>query len=57
MILWYFLHCPLPFREQVERNLTFLGFLVMENKLKIETTPIIRELKDANIRTIMVTGK
>lgn len=43
-------------REQVERNLTFLGFLVLENRLKPETTPIIHQLLDANIRTIMVTG-
>ncbi|XP_076085924.1 polyamine-transporting ATPase 13A3-like isoform X2 [Mytilus galloprovincialis] len=43
-------------REQVERDLTFLGFLVMENKLKPETTAVIQELKEADIRTIMVTG-
>jgi len=28
----------------------------MENKLKPQTTPVIQELRDANIRTIMVTG-
>ncbi|KAK3088339.1 hypothetical protein FSP39_017880 [Pinctada imbricata] len=43
-------------REQVERALTFLGFLVMENRLKPETTPVIKNLKESNIRTIMVTG-
>ncbi|XP_022343828.2 polyamine-transporting ATPase 13A3-like isoform X2 [Crassostrea virginica] len=43
-------------REQVEKNLNFLGLLVMENKLKPETTPVINELKEANIRCIMVTG-
>lgn len=43
-------------REQVERGLTFLGLIVMENRLKPETTPIIKNLKAANIRTIMVTG-
>ncbi|XP_062598964.1 polyamine-transporting ATPase 13A3-like, partial [Saccostrea cucullata] len=43
-------------REQVERNLTFLGFLVLENRLKPETTPIIHKLLDADIRTVMVTG-
>ena len=36
--------------------MTFLGLVVMENKLKIETTPIIEQLNDANIKTIMVTG-
>lgn len=43
-------------RDQVECNLTFLGLLIMENRLKPETTPIIRKLKKADIRTIMVTG-
>ncbi|XP_033763289.1 probable cation-transporting ATPase 13A3 [Pecten maximus] len=43
-------------REQVEKNLTFLGLLVMENRLKPETTPVIQDLKEANIRTVMVTG-
>ena len=40
----------------MEGDLTFLGLVVMENKLKIETTPIIEQLNDANIKTIMVTG-
>ena len=44
------------YREQVECDLTFLGLLVMENRLKPETTPVIRQLSEANIRTIMVTG-
>ncbi|XP_076452131.1 polyamine-transporting ATPase 13A3-like isoform X2 [Babylonia areolata] len=43
-------------REQVECDLTFLGLLVMENRLKPETTPIIHKLLEASIRTIMVTG-
>ncbi|XP_070207558.1 polyamine-transporting ATPase 13A3-like isoform X2 [Littorina saxatilis] len=43
-------------REQVECDLTFLGLLVMENRLKPETTPVIHQLAEANIRTIMVTG-
>ncbi len=46
----------LPRRDQVERDLTFLGLLVMENRLKPETTPIIFKLKQAAIRTVMVTG-
>ncbi len=45
------------FRDQVEKDLTFLGLLVMENRLKPETTPIIRQLKEAAIRTVMVTGR
>lgn len=43
-------------REDVESNLVFLGLLVMENRLKPETNPIIKKLKKANIRTVMVTG-
>uniref|UniRef100_T1IVD7 Cation-transporting ATPase n=1 Tax=Strigamia maritima TaxID=126957 RepID=T1IVD7_STRMM len=43
-------------REQVECNLNFLGLLVMENRLKPETTPIIQMLQKANIRSVMVTG-
>ena len=29
----------------------------MKNSLKPETTPVISVLKNANIRTVMVTGK
>nr|XP_053627607.1 polyamine-transporting ATPase 13A3-like [Cherax quadricarinatus] len=43
-------------RDEVECNLEFLGLLVMENRLKSETTPIISQLHMAKIRTIMVTG-
>lgn len=43
-------------REEVETNLTFLGLLVMENRLKAETTSIIQTVKRANIRTVMITG-
>ena len=43
-------------REDVEVGLTFLGLIVMENRLKPETTGIISQLRNANIRTVMVTG-
>ena len=43
-------------RTEVECDLTFLGFLIMQNTLKPESEPVIRELSDANIRTVMVTG-
>ncbi|KAL5013801.1 hypothetical protein ScPMuIL_008071 [Solemya velum] len=43
-------------REQVEKDLIFLGLVVMENRLKPETTPVISELNKVNIRTVMVTG-
>lgn len=43
-------------REEVECDLEFLGLLVMENRLKAETTEVITQLHQANIKTIMVTG-
>ncbi|XP_006819618.1 polyamine-transporting ATPase 13A3-like [Saccoglossus kowalevskii] len=43
-------------RTEVECELIFLGLLIMQNTLKPETTPIIQQLKKANIRTVMVTG-
>lgn len=43
-------------REDLEKNLTFLGLLVMGNMLKPETTEIIQILTKANIRCVMVTG-
>ncbi|XP_063965726.1 polyamine-transporting ATPase 13A3-like isoform X1 [Lytechinus pictus] len=43
-------------RTEVECNLTFIGLLIMQNALKPVTTEIIKQLNDANIRTVMVTG-
>ncbi|XP_030042006.1 polyamine-transporting ATPase 13A2 isoform X2 [Microcaecilia unicolor] len=43
-------------RDSVESGMTFLGFLVMRNVLKLETTPVIHLLRNADIRTVMVTG-
>ncbi|XP_041130414.1 polyamine-transporting ATPase 13A2-like isoform X1 [Polyodon spathula] len=43
-------------RERVESGMVFLGFLVMRNLLKPETRPVIAMLRNANIRTVMVTG-
>lgn len=44
-------------REDVEAGLIFLGLIIMENRLKPETTGIISMLRNASIRTIMVTGE
>ncbi|XP_046387712.1 polyamine-transporting ATPase 13A3-like [Ischnura elegans] len=49
-------HAQKAKRDQMEKDLIFLGFLIMENKLKPESTPVIHELKDASIRCVMVTG-
>jgi len=43
-------------REEVETDLTFLGLIVLENRLKPETKGVIQVLKNADIRSIMVTG-
>jgi cation-transporting ATPase 13A2 len=43
-------------REQVEADLTFLGFIVFENKLKPTTAPVITTLSNAQIRQVMCTG-
>ncbi|XP_025038282.2 putative cation-transporting ATPase 13A5 isoform X1 [Pelodiscus sinensis] len=43
-------------REKLESNLTFLGLLIMENRLKAETKPVLEELSAARIRSVMVTG-
>ena len=42
--------------DSVESDLELIGLIIFENKLKPETTPVIRELNEANIRTVMVTG-
>ncbi|KAL3182625.1 hypothetical protein MRX96_034540 [Rhipicephalus microplus] len=43
-------------RLQVENDLTFLGFLIMQNMLKPDATPVIGTLHGAQIRCVMVTG-
>ncbi|KAM4693459.1 putative cation-transporting ATPase 13A4 isoform 2-T2 [Discoglossus pictus] len=43
-------------RDEMESDLIFLGLLIMENRLKPETNPVLQELTSANIRTVMVTG-
>ncbi|RNA15084.1 putative cation-transporting ATPase 13A3 isoform X2 [Brachionus plicatilis] len=43
-------------RDAVEKDLEFYGLLIMQNKIKPETTPVINELKSAAISTVMVTG-
>lgn len=43
-------------RDEAESGLTFVGFIIFENKLKPSTTPVIEELEKANIRKVMCTG-
>jgi cation-transporting ATPase 13A3/4/5 len=48
--------CQKVGRELVEKKLTFLGLLVMQNKLKPATAGVISKLREASIRPVMVTG-
>lgn len=43
-------------RDEIESDLTFLGLLVMENKLKPQTIGVIETLQRCEVRTIMATG-
>lgn len=43
-------------RENAEKDLDFNGFEVFENKLKPETVPAIKTLKDAGITVVIITG-
>ncbi|XP_071946227.1 polyamine-transporting ATPase 13A3-like isoform X2 [Antedon mediterranea] len=43
-------------RSEVENDLTFLGLLILQNMLKPQSTQVINQLREADIRTVMVTG-
>lgn len=43
-------------REDAEKDLNFLGFIVFENKLKSTTTAAMVQLNEAAIRSVMCTG-
>jgi magnesium-transporting ATPase (P-type) len=43
-------------RDEIEHGLTFLGFLIMENRLKPESTGVLSNLKECEINSIMATG-
>lgn len=43
-------------RQDIEKDLRFLGLLTLGNLLKPETIPVIDTLNKASIRSIMVTG-
>lgn len=43
-------------RDKVESELEFLGFVILENRLKPDSEKVIQILNDAHIRTVMVTG-
>lgn len=43
-------------RDVIENNMEFLGLIIMQNKIKKETAGVLRDLHQAHIRTLMVTG-
>ncbi|XP_046432017.1 polyamine-transporting ATPase 13A3 isoform X1 [Neodiprion fabricii] len=43
-------------RESAETDLNFLAFVILENRLKPGTSPVIKLLNEACIKTVMVTG-
>ncbi|XP_053566183.1 polyamine-transporting ATPase 13A3 [Bombina bombina] len=43
-------------RDAIENNMTFLGLIIMQNKLKDETPGVLEDLRKAKIRMVMVTG-
>lgn len=44
-------------REDAEKDLTLLGLLVMENRLKKDSAGVVAGLREACVRCIMVTGE
>ncbi|OBA19758.1 hypothetical protein METBIDRAFT_12805 [Metschnikowia bicuspidata var. bicuspidata NRRL YB-4993] len=45
-----------PDRLDAEKNLSFSGFIIFENKLKSSTKGTLKQLRDAKIRSVMCTG-
>ena len=43
-------------RQVVESDMQFLGFLILQNKMKLATPGVINELRLAHIRSVMITG-
>ncbi|VDN45643.1 unnamed protein product [Dibothriocephalus latus] len=43
-------------REDIESNLSFLGLIVLDNPVKLQSVPTIEELSRANFHIRMATG-
>ena len=43
-------------REYAEKDLTFLGLLVIQNKVKPDSPAVLRKLNTCGIRTLMASG-
>lgn len=46
---------PMP-RQEMEKSLIFVGFLIFDSDLKADSKSVVRELKAANHQVIMITG-
>nr|CAI5860822.1 unnamed protein product [Callosobruchus analis] len=49
-------HIDMLNREDVEYDLEFIALIILENRLKPETTPIMKILREANLKVVMITG-
>jgi cation-transporting ATPase 13A3/4/5 len=43
-------------REDMEQELEFLGMIVLENRLKPETEPVVGVMRGAHLKIVMITG-
>jgi predicted P-type ATPase len=43
-------------RDEIEKGLQFLGFINFTNPMKVDTPEMVRELKEGDIRTVMISG-
>lgn len=44
-------------RNEAERDFELIGLLIFENKLKPQTTGVVKVLKDADMKAVMITGR
>ncbi|KAF8820210.1 haloacid dehalogenase family hydrolase domain-containing protein [Cardiosporidium cionae] len=43
-------------RDTVEKDLTFVGLILFKNDLKMDTAEVLDEMREGNIRNVMITG-
>ncbi|KAJ3193692.1 hypothetical protein HK101_004356 [Irineochytrium annulatum] len=43
-------------RDAVERDMEFLGFVLLQNPLKAESLPVVTILKEAGVKSVIITG-
>ena len=55
-LIMNFIECQSIKRDEVERNMIFLGFLIVQNKLKEKTKEYLEKYDNADLSMIMATG-